>query len=161
MKKKIIFLLLLLMPIYVHADSIILNCPKEVALNGEFTCELSGTSTKGITSISARASATNADLVEFSTKNTVWQGDGDGGHIELYNDVAPSNPFKIGTIKFKNKSNGPMTVTVNEVSFFDDSEKEITISAISKTVTIKQQNTNTGTTNNNTGNTNTNTNTTK
>ena len=64
MKKKIYLwiLPLLVIPIVrVYADTVSLNCPKEIEANSEFSCQLSGYTDKGVTSLDIRV-ITSGDI---------------------------------------------------------------------------------------------------
>ncbi len=141
MKKiSIILLLMFVLPIRVFADSIILNCPDTIDKNADFICELSGKTDANVSSLSATVVLSEGlSFTSFIPKN-VWQGDGANGDIELYTDVIQKGTFSIGNIKIKSTATASATVSINDVSFFDDNDKERKVANVSKNISIKNSN---------------------
>lgn len=162
MKKKIYLwiLPLLVIPIVrVYADTVSLNCPKEIEANSEFSCQLSGYTDKGVTSLDIRV-ITSGDIKYLGfTKDSYWGGDGEDGRIALYGADILYNNFNIGIIKFKNTGGSNNNISLSNISFYDGNDEKVAVDDISLNVGIKEINNSSGTTNNgsnNTGNDNSN-----
>lgn len=162
MKRKIYLwiLPLLVIPIVrVYADTVSLNCPKEIEANSEFSCQLSGYTDKGVTSLDIRV-ITSGDIKYLGfTKDSYWGGDGEDGRIALYGADILYNNFNIGIIKFKNTGGSNNNISLSNISFYDGNDEKVAVDDISLNVGIKEINNSSGTTNNgsnNTGNDNSN-----
>lgn len=162
MKKKIYLwiLPLLVIPIVrVYADTVSLNCPKEIEANSEFSCQLSGYTDKGVTSLDIRV-ITSGDIKYLGfTKDSYWGGDGENGRIALYGADILYNNFNIGIIKFKNTGGSNNNISLSNISFYDGNDEKVAVDDISLNVGIKEIYNSGGTTNNgsnNTGNDNSN-----
>ena len=128
MKKKIsyliIFTLIVIMPINLKAltGSIIIKCDKEsYSINDTATCKVTGTSDEEVKSVAAKVSAENLN-VSFLT-DSIWQGTGEDGNIQLYSDKGQTGTFNIGTLKIsaKDSSYGLVSgiVTLSNVKYSD------------------------------------------
>lgn len=156
MKKKIYLwiLPLLVIPIVrVHADTVSLNCPKEIEANSEFSCQLSGYTDKGVTSLDIRV-ITSGDIKYLGfTKDSYWGGDGENGRIALYGADILYNNFNIGIIKFKNTGGSNNNISLSNISFYDGNDEKVAVDDISLNVGIKEIYNSSGTTNNGSNNT--------
>lgn len=128
MKKKIsyliIFTLIVIMPINIKAltGSISIKCDKEsYSINDTATCKVTGTSDEEVKSVAAKVSAENLN-VSFVT-DSIWQGTGEDGNIQLYSDKGQTGTFNIGTLKIsaKDSSYGLVSgiVTLSNVKYSD------------------------------------------
>ena len=128
MKKKIsyliIFTLIVIMPINLKelTGSISIKCDKEsYSINDTATCKVTGTSDEEIKSVAAKVSAENLN-VSFVT-DSIWQGTGEDGNIQLYSDKGQTGTFNIGTLKIsaKDSSYGLVSgiVTLSNVKYSD------------------------------------------
>lgn len=128
MKKKIsyliIFTLIVIMPINLKAltGSISIKCDKEsYSINDTATCKVTGTSDEEVKSVAAKVSAENLN-VSFLT-DSIWQGTGEDGNIQLYSDKGQTGTFNIGTLKIsaKDSSYGLVSgiVTLSNVKYSD------------------------------------------
>ncbi len=128
MKKKIsyliIFTLIVIMPINIKAltGSISIKCDKEsYSINETATCKVTGTSDEEVKSVAAKVSSENLN-VSFVT-DSIWQGTGDDGNIQLYSDKGQTGTFNIGTLKIsvKDSSYGVVSgiVTLSNVKYSD------------------------------------------
>lgn len=128
MKKKIsyliIFTLIVIMPINLKAltGSISIKCDKEsYSINDTATCKVTGTSDEEVKSVAAKVSAENLN-VSFVT-DSIWQGTGEDGNIQLYSDKGQTGTFNIGTLKIsaKDSSYGLVSgiVTLSNVKYSD------------------------------------------
>ncbi len=144
MKKKIIFLIILMAPFVVSASSLSIECDSSIVKTDSFSCSVKGNSSSIITSISAKVStASNIEFVSFSQSGS-WKGDGEGGKIELYtaSDEMSGN-FDIGKITFKvNKlyDGGDSSFTVDQISFYDENGIEESIGTMNKSIRIASSN---------------------
>lgn len=156
MKKKIYLwiLPLLVIPIVrVYADTVSLNCPKEIEANSEFSCQLSGYTDKGVTSLDIRV-ITSGDIKYLGfTKDSYWGGDGENGRIALYGADILYNNFNIGIIKFKNTGGSNNNISLSNISFYDGNDEKVAVDDISLNVGIKKIYNSGGTTNNGSNNT--------
>lgn len=156
MKKKIYLwiLPLLVIPIVrVYADTVSLNCPKEIEANSEFSCQLSGYTDKGVTSLDIRV-ITSGDIKYLGfTKDSYWGGDGENGRIALYGTDILYNNFNIGIIKFKNTGGSNNNISLSNISFYDGNDEKVAVDDISLNVGIKEIYNSGGTTNNGSNNT--------
>ncbi len=128
MKKKIsyliIFTLIVIMPINIKAltGSINITCDKEsYNLNETATCKITGTSDEEVRSVSAKI---NSEYLNVSfTADSIWQGNGDNGNIQLYSDSAKKGTFNIGTLKLTVKDSDSTEVsgvlTLSDVKYSD------------------------------------------
>ncbi len=164
MKLRLLFLLILfIIPIYVSADTINISCPNEVASGSEFSCEITGTTSNGVTDVEFDYFLTsNLSFVTF-VKSSGWNGDSDGGKVALYGGDTFKNTFKIGTLKVKNNGGTIGVITLNNIFFYKD-ENINSINSVSKSLSIKSTSNNNGnenkTNNTNKGNSTSNNNTT-
>lgn len=156
MKKKIYLwiLPLLVIPIVrVYADTVSLNCPKEIEANSEFSCQLSGYTDKEVTSLDIRV-ITSGDIKYLGfTKDSYWGGDGENGRIALYGADILYNNFNIGIIKFKNTGGSNNNISLSNISFYDGNDEKVAVDDISLNVRIKEIYNSGGTTNNGSNNT--------
>lgn len=137
MKPRLLFLLILfIIPIYVCADTINISCPNEVVSGSEFSCEITGTTSNGVTDVEFDYFLTsNLSFVTF-VKSSGWNGDSDGGKVALYGGDTFKNTFKIGTLKVKNNGGTIGVITLNNIFFYKD-ENINSINSVSKSLSIK------------------------
>ena len=112
------------MPINIKAltGSISIKCDKEsYSINETATCKVTGTSDEEVKSVAAKVSSENLN-VSFVT-DSIWQGTGDDGNIQLYSDKGQTGTFNIGTLKIsvKDSSYGVVSgiVTLSNVKYSD------------------------------------------
>lgn len=143
MKKKIIVLIILLMPFIVKASSLSLECNTDVVKTEQLSCTIKGNSTTNITSISAKViTGNNINFVSF-TPSSAWKGDGEEGQIELYTADDINGNFNIGTINFKVTSlydGGTSSITIDQISFYDEDGIEESITKVTKNIRIASNN---------------------
>lgn len=143
MKKKIIVLIILLMPFIVKASSLSLECNTDVVKTEQLSCTIKGNSTTNITSISAKViTGNNINFVSF-TPSSAWKGDGEEGQIELYTADDINGNFNIGTINFKVTSlydGGTSSITIDQISFYDEDGIEESITKVTKSIRIASNN---------------------
>lgn len=142
MKKWILFIigLIFAMPFGANAlgASVSLNCGASKLGPGESTtCSISvSVSSGGLTSFSGKVTSSNLEISNFTTA-AGWQGDGDGGQYDLYEDSKYGN-VAIGsfTVKAGNNFNGG-SVSITSISLGDEDNRENPNSDISKSIAAK------------------------
>lgn len=136
MKKRIMFsVILMLMPFFVNAQAVNISCPKEISLNETFVCTITGTSDKLITSISADLQY--GDKLIFQSFTSDWNGACIDNKIGLYTALDKIGIFNIGVVKFKNNGIGNNSVTLNNIKFYDEEDKGISLEPVTKIINIK------------------------
>ena len=90
-------------------------------MNETATCKVTGTSDEEVRSISAKI---NSEYLNVSfTADSIWQGNGDNGNIQLYSDSAKKETFNIGTLKVTVKDSDSTEVsgilTLSDVKYSD------------------------------------------
>ena len=139
----LLIIVFFILPNDVNASSkLIIQCPDKGIINSSITCNLTGTSDKPISSLSAKISTKeDIEFISFTT-NSIWEGNGDNGTIELYTDKNKTSPFEIGTITLKlgRTSNKIGTIIVSDIIYYDNNFKPINISDVSKNITIASNN---------------------
>lgn len=144
MRNKLIIvigLMLTFCPLKVNAltGSVSLSCKSNtLTVNGSTTCTLSGNSNEGVTGTDMNLSSSGNISISNITINSIWQGNGDGGNIQLYSDNPKSGTFNIATFTVKAKSSaGTGTINVNNVIFVDTSFAENGVSSKNLAITVK------------------------
>lgn len=136
MKKRIMFsVILMLVPLFVNAQAVNISCPKEISLNETFVCTITGTSDKLITSISADLQY--GDKLIFQSFTSDWNGACIDNKIGLYTALDKIGTFNIGVVKFKNNGIGNNSVTLNNIKFYDEEDKGISLEPVTKIINIK------------------------
>ncbi len=145
MKKIIILVFAMVMIIPLEAKALTgnlkMNCTKS---NGQASCKLQGVATDGKVG-GVDATVTVSDELELIsvTTDSSWQGDGKDGKIVVYDTTGRSNTFDIATIivKPKNGSNADGKITVDNVTFADENDQDVSIVKLEQGVSIQQNNT--------------------
>lgn len=123
------------------SGSISLTCNNTSLTAGSTTtCSITGTiSGDTVTSLSAMINvSSNLELVSVST-SSIWQGNGDGGNIQLYTDVGKENTFEIGNFVIKAKSgvqSSTESVSIDDVKFYKSDYSELLVNSVSMNITI-------------------------
>lgn len=137
--KLILFVVLLLIPFYVNADSISIVCDNDVVKGNSLRCTIKGDSDEIVTAVSAKVrTGSNISFSSF-TPDESWQGDGEEGKIDLYTAQDITGNFVIGTLNLNVKSiesGGNSTITVDSVFYYDEDGYEKSINPITKTIRI-------------------------
>ncbi len=142
MKKIFVFVVLtLIFPIAVHADRIILNCPGEVKPGSDFSCEVTGESSKTIGSLRTVLNLSNGLSYVGFIPDSNWQGGLDNKSMKLSLYTASDTPanFSIGTLKLKAASAGNQTITLSDVFFYDDIDT-VTVATLTKQISVAAPN---------------------
>ena len=139
MKKKVLFLLVLLfVPIYVNADMIKIDCPSQVNANSEFSCEVTGNTTDGVTDLSFKFNLSDSLTFVTFVRGSSWNGEGDLHMVALYGGSTLKGTFKIGTLKLRS-SNTNGNISLNETFFYND-DKTINVDPTSAEIKIINNN---------------------
>lgn len=142
--RKILLFILLIVPVYVYADSVNISCPNEVGKNTEFSCDITGTTNTEVTDIDMKLKLTNLSFVTF-VKASNWNGEGDEESIGLYGSGTFKGTFKIGTLKVKSGTSTG-TISLSNIMFYSDNGNN-SVNTVSKSVSIKSVPSNTPSTN--------------
>lgn len=138
---KIIVFISILIPLnsFALSGSLNLSCnSNSITINSSTNCTLSGYSNEGISALSAKLSASGNISISNISTSTIWQGNSDGGNIDLYTDNNKSGNFSIITFTIKaNSIVGTGTINVNNANFSDSSFMEHSILGKSLTISIK------------------------
>ncbi len=142
MKKRILFVLglMFLMPFGVDAlgANVNLSCGASKLAPGESTtCSISvSVSSGGLTSFSGKVTSSNLEISNFTTA-AGWQGDGNDGQYDLYEDSKYGN-VAIGsfTVKAGSGFNGG-SVSITGISLGDENNNENSKSDVSKSIAAK------------------------
>lgn len=103
--KKIKYLLgiLIMMPIIVNAETqLSISCGNEVIRpNSNIKCTITGNSSESISGLSAKLIV--GDNLELDNVNidSSWEGNGEGGSIDIYTDTNKTGNFPVATIELK------------------------------------------------------------
>lgn len=144
-KRLLIFFLILLTPSIIKASSVAIYCDSEVIKNDSFSCSIKGNSTNIVIGLSMKIKTGNNITFSSFTRNNKWQGDGEGGKIDLYTSEDLKGNFDIGTITFKvnrNQSGIDSNIGLNEIMFFGEDGTSENINNYSKKIRIASTNNN-------------------
>ena len=151
MKKKFLVVLLLAMfifPINVNAFSgkVILTCDDEVIkANDTLNCLISGNSFSApISSFHGKILLGDGlSLVNF-TKDSSWEGSGNGGIIDLYTGVNKTGKINFGSfvVKSDKNINGSVNIKIEDINVSDDNFKVYNLSVVSKKITVSNNDSN-------------------
>lgn len=107
-----------------------LSCDKTNGLGGEeISCIITGTvdSASQVSSLSSQIKLSeNLEFVSFTT-NSIWEGVGDDGNIQLYTDENKSSTFDIGTFTIRIKegvTNTTESITLEDNYLYDEKFEE-------------------------------------
>ena len=136
MKTKLFFLMVVLMiPVYVSADTINITCPNDVIVDKEFSCDVTASTTSGVTDIDFDIQLSNLSFVTFVKENG-WNGEGSSTNISLYGSNTFTGSFKIGVLKLKSGSSGNGNIVLGNVLFYNNRDSANVTNA-SKSINIK------------------------
>jgi len=128
LKKILILFILSILPAKVYAESgkTILECNKtNVKPGDEITCVLTGNvSEYEVSAISSKITVSNGLTLGEIAVDPIWEGDGDGGNIQLYTDENKSSTFAIASFKVTvSKSiqdSLKETIKIESTKFYDE-----------------------------------------
>lgn len=124
-------------PAYADGDNLLLICPSTIETSTTFNCTISAVSTNPIYTVASKFSATEAQLVSFSSAAN-WTGSLSGSTFSAANTSGQSGSIALGTITLKsNASAGDAKISLTNVFFGDKSGEEASAGSTSATVTIK------------------------
>lgn len=129
MKKVILIFIMLFFPIVVSAgDTVKIKCKSsEIKMGDAITCEIKTSTSKAINAISADLKlSNNLQLVEI-TKNKIFEGDANGGDIDLYLGYDLIIPVEIVEIKIKllNDNTDAAYVNVQNIVYTDKTFQDV------------------------------------
>lgn len=133
MKKKTILLLGLIgvvLPLNAKAltGSVNLSCDKTTLKPSEVTtCKITGNINEEVSAVSMKVKVGDNLTLSNITTDSIWQGDGLDGDIELYTDTNKKGNFNIATFKVTASSittGADTTVSLDEVALSDESFTE-------------------------------------
>lgn len=131
MKKKLLLLLMLIiMPTITSADSISVTCNStSIKVNESTNCTIKGTTSTSVSSLSSKLSSSGNIKISNISTSSIWQGNGDGGNIDLYTDVNKSGTFAIATFKVTATANaGTGAISLLSTKFYDANFAEKSVS---------------------------------
>ena len=144
--KKIKYLLItaLLIPINVKAlsGSVSVNCTPTTANPGSIiTCTINGSSDDVVKEIEVPYNISNGGVFEsFDYNTSIWAyADENANKIESVPKENLNGSFNIGTIKFKiveTAPNGTVTLSLNNIVFYDKNDSEVNIPGTSASITV-------------------------
>ena len=134
---KVLTLIIILSPIITFADSIKISCGStKIEPNKTTNCTVTGTTSSDVSSLSAKLSSSGSIKISNIKTDKIWQGDGEGGSIELYTDTNKKGTFNIATFTVTGSSEGTGSVTVNNVTFYDGNFSDIAVSNSALNITV-------------------------
>lgn len=121
-----------------------LSCDKTVTIaNERINCTVTGTvaDSSQVSALSSKLKLSdNLELVSITTDSS-WQGDGEGGNIQLYTDKNKSSTFPIATFTVAIKSgvaNADETISLENNYFYDEKFQEQSIENTSISIKTPQ-----------------------
>lgn len=145
MKKKILFItaLFFLLPFKVDAlsGSLNLSCNKTKLLpNESATCTITGSSDSEVSTVSAKVKVGNNLILGNVITSSIWEGNGEGGSIDLYTDTNKKGSFAIATFTITAKTVlGNVNVSVDSIVYSDANFLEFNIPTATKTINIYEK----------------------
>ena len=137
---KIIVIVLLMLPISIFADTLKVSCGStKLEPNKETACTITGTTTSAVSSVSAKLKSSGNIKISNIVTNSIWQGDGEGGNIDLYTDSNKTGTFNIATFNVTATSEGTGTISVSNITFSDANFEEKNVSATSLNITVAKK----------------------
>lgn len=124
---NILIFILLLLPLHVYADNIYITCNEDVITSNNISCNIKGNTTIKIIALSLKVQTGSNITFNSFTPSNIWQGDGEGGNIDLYTSNDVLGTYDIGTLNLNIESslNGLDTnITLYSISTYDDDGKE-------------------------------------
>lgn len=136
----LVFIISPIKEVYAGSGSLSLSCPDKISTGKELTCTISGVANDtSISSLEGKiVTSGNIEFVNFKT-DSIWQGTGDNGSVDLYTESNKTSSFAIGTVTLKVKdeaSNEGGVITLNNFTFYDASFSPFSVSNVSKNIKI-------------------------
>lgn len=141
-KKKLLFILLifslsvilitiLTLRITNKDNQVILDCNNKS--KEEIECKLKGKG-KGydVSNVSMRINVSDNAKLEKVVIDSIWQGSGDDGIVELYTDKDKKGLFNIGTFTVKRKDNKKVKISLNNIIYFDENFEKRPVNELNK-----------------------------
>ena len=92
-----------------------------------------------MSSVSAKLKSSGNIKISNIVTNSIWQGDGEGGNIDLYTDSNKTGTFNIATFNVTATSEGTGTISVSNITFSDANFEEKNVSATSLNITLAKK----------------------
>lgn len=144
MKNRIVlFIVLLITPFCVKANSILLTCDTNIVKGTSLKCSINGVAEGIVSAVSAKVRTGSNIKFNSFIPNSSWQGDGEEGKIDLYTASDMTGNFIIGTLNFDVTSiyeGGNSTITIDSIFFYDENGKESSVTPITNTIRIASTN---------------------
>lgn len=144
MKNRIVlFIVLLITPFCVKANSILLTCDTNIVKGTSLKCSINGVAEGIVSAVSAKVRTGSNIKFNSFIPNSSWQGDGEEGKIDLYTASDMTGNFVIGTLNFDVTSiyeGGNSTITIDSIFFYDENGKESSVTPITNTIRIASTN---------------------
>ena len=143
MKSKLflVFLMLFVIPTIASADSISVTCSStSIKVNESTNCTIKGTTSSAVSSLSSKLSSSGNIKISNITTSSIWQGNGDGGSIDLYTDVNKTGTFAIGTFKVTaTATSGTGSVSLANTKFYDANFTEKSVANVTLNIKVNEQ----------------------
>lgn len=144
MKNRIVlFIVLLITPFCVKANSILVTCDTDIVKGTSLKCSINGVAEGIVSAVSAKVRTGSNIKFNSFIPNSSWQGDGEEGKIDLYTASDMTGNFVIGTLNFDITSiyeGGNSTITIDSIFFYDENGKESSVTPITNTIRIASTN---------------------
>lgn len=144
MKKLLltISMILMVIPINVFAldASVSLSCDKFVLSAGQTTtCSIKVSTSGEVSATHVEVSLGNDLTLVSASKDSIWNGDGEGGVYDLYTDINKSGNFNIGTFVVKvndGVTTGISQITLKNIALADENFKDYSFSVTPHSIRI-------------------------
>ena len=137
---KILTIMLLMFPISAFADSLKINCSSvKLEPNKTTNCTLTGTTSSAVSSVSAKLKASGNIKITDIKANSIWQGDGEGGNIELYTDSNKTGTFNIASFTVTATGEGTGTINVSNIVYSDADFEEKSVANSTTNITVAKK----------------------
>ena len=146
MKKYLYILTISLLALPMSANtltgSVDIQCAKtELKVDESTTCTIKGNTTDEVSAVSMKLGVGSNLTLTSVTTDSIWQGDGEGGNIELYTDSNKSGNFNIATFTIKAdsvSSSVTTNVSLSNVNLSDKNFEETSIKVNPLSVSISE-----------------------
>lgn len=143
MKNKLLLILLMFfaIPTIASADSISVTCNStSIKVNESTNCTIKGTTSSAVSSLSSKLSSSGNIKISNIATSSIWQGNGDGGSIDLYTDVNKTGTFAIGTFKVTATATaGTGSISLTNTKFYDANFTEIGVANVTLNIKVNEK----------------------
>ena len=124
-----------------NKEKLILKCNNDyIKKNEQLTCTLTGNVIAYEVSAFSAMIENNSDFTLDNVEvSTIWEGDGEGGDIDLYTDINKTSKFDILTfqIKLNDPKKEKITINLTNISYFDENFEMHNLENINKTIKVR------------------------